>query len=199
MITERTDHEGHVFETISEMCDYWGMSKQTYLQRIHKGGLTMKEALTLDSQHHKSRSIQMTNPYDGRTMSVNEWAKEFNQYRTIWATMDVDGHWYTKCILIEPDKSLYNIKYRDYSFEEAFLILPSLISTTNFELTDDIFIIEPKIEDNGRTSRTMLLCVIYGREEYISKNDLIKLYRGTPYAHEVYQGWLDYYHKIRNH
>ena len=39
------DHNGAEFNSIAEMCKYWGISESTYRSRVRKG-LSLKEALT---------------------------------------------------------------------------------------------------------------------------------------------------------
>lgn len=43
---EITDHMGNTFKSISEMCRYWNMTRQTYVARM-KNGWTMEKALTV--------------------------------------------------------------------------------------------------------------------------------------------------------
>ena len=51
---ECTDHTGKKFNSIKEMCEFWGIACDTYCQRLHRGK-TLEEALTTPVKKNKKQ------------------------------------------------------------------------------------------------------------------------------------------------
>lgn len=79
---KQVDHEGHQFDTIEAMCDYWGVKPCTYAYRI-KRGVSICFALTgqtsspqcsrYDHEGHAFKSVRDMCDY---------WGVNYNTYKT---------------------------------------------------------------------------------------------------------------------
>ena len=56
-----TDHEGNTFDSVSMMCEHWGVNRLIYAKRIERGK-TIEEALTMKKEikDHLGNSFKST-------------------------------------------------------------------------------------------------------------------------------------------
>ena len=80
-----TDHEGNVFDSISDLCTYWKVGRTTYNQRI-KAGWSMKDALT---KHQQSRPVvksEWTDHLGQKFESLNEMCRHWGVSRATFSS-----------------------------------------------------------------------------------------------------------------
>lgn len=74
-LEKRTDHRGHVFKSVVEMAEYYGIDFYTYSQRIHRGW-DKKRALT--EKVSKTSTESMTDHLGNRYGSIIEMCNHYN-------------------------------------------------------------------------------------------------------------------------
>ena len=149
-----TDHLGNTFNSIREMCDYWGITDTTYHFRL-KQGYTKEEALT---GNYISKALLSNLPEEERTdhlgnvyISISDMCKKYN------------------C-----DKALfYNRRKLGWSIIEALGVIPRLsIKTVGVQIADITIIRKAYISDG----EIYFFVQTNDTQDIMSKNDIIKYF-----------------------
>lgn len=67
---ECRDHEGNVFSSVLDMCEYWGIRYNSFYNRTHYQGMTLEQALTTPANRY-----QVTDPKGRVFESVRQMCK----------------------------------------------------------------------------------------------------------------------------
>lgn len=198
------DHNGKSFDSISEMCRYWGITKGSFYSRL-KMNWSLCKILTTPVADKRTK---ITDHLGQEFNSVIEMCHHYNINKRTYNTRKSAG-WSLKHILTTSSRSnrqkpitdLYGNKFesivhlanayglkpdsvrasilRKKSLAEALRIMPVLSKTTrNFKFDDNLVIIKP-IEDDDISCK-YFICKLCDHDIILTKEMLTKYCEQNP-------------------
>lgn len=76
---ECRDHEGNIFSSVLDMCEYWGIRYNSFYNRTHYQGMTLEQALTIPANRY-----QVTDPkgrvFESARQMCKAWKIDYGCY-----------------------------------------------------------------------------------------------------------------------
>ena len=205
---DRTDHLGNVFSTIREMCNYWGINKSCYIDRVSKGW-SKEKALTQKSRKQKIKDLGDCTDHLGNTFNsiremcdywgITDTTYHFRLKQGYTKEESLTGNYISKALLsnlpeeertdhlgnvyisisdmckkYNCDKALfYNRRKLGWSIIEALGVIPRLsIKTVGVQIADITIIRKAYISDG----EIYFFVQTNDTQDIMSKNDIIKYF-----------------------
>lgn len=105
--TPVTDHLGHKFASVEEMCQYWNTSKVNYIANI-RNNYSKKDALTKPTTEYICKD-HLGNHYD----SINDMCRHYGITKTVLRSR-LELGWTLKEILTKPNKIILDTEVEDH-------------------------------------------------------------------------------------